>query len=186
MKDLPDIPLCPEAEELLQRIVPRIQARLEEVSRVPVSILIWGPGAQSTHPLVAVRTNLRHRLRENGHAAVFSEELCKSDSNHSIRMQQLAQAQEFDLIVSLPGTAGSIGEIHDFVADSRVNSKILMFLDAEHADGYSHQSLDSLKTILSCQIEYYPSVNETASIERVVFDSVQRIREMKYTIAGRF
>jgi hypothetical protein len=186
MSSLPDIPLSREAADLLERITPRILERLDEVRRVPVSILIWGPGIDSAHPLVPVRANLRLRLRENGHAALYSEELCDPSLGHSVRMQQLAQAQVFDLIVSTPGTPGSIGEIHDFVADSRVNSKILLFLNSEYLDGYSNQSLEALQTILSCQIEYYPSVGETSIIEDTVLRTVQRIREMKYLMAGRF
>jgi hypothetical protein len=102
MPNLPDFPLAPEAVELLSRITPRIQERLAEVNRVPVSVLLWGPGLEAKSRLAIVRASLRKKLRENGHAAFYSEELCDDALPHSIRMQQLAQAQEFDLIVSEP------------------------------------------------------------------------------------
>ncbi len=185
MTSPPDIPLTPEASDLLARIGPRIQTRLAEVGRVPVAVLLWGPGASSISPLAAVRLELRKLLREKGHAACYSEELCDPTVAASVRMQQLAQAQEFDLVVSMPCTPGSIGEIHDFVADRRVNSKTLIFLNREHLNGYSAQSLNALETVVTCQIEYYPSDSDTAAIVAVTMDNVQRIREMKYLLAGR-
>src|SRR5438552_16570040 len=123
MDEIPHIPLTSEAVSLLARIGPRIQGRLAEVNKVPVAVLLWGPGPASTSLLAPIRSELRKLLRESGHAACYSEELCDPHSSSSIRMQQLAQAQEFDLIVSMPCTPGSIGEIHDFAADRRVHSK---------------------------------------------------------------
>src|SRR4051812_27065280 len=129
MSGLPDIPLSPEAERLLTRISPLIMEGLEEVNKVPVSVLLWGPGMDSTSPLTAVRANLRSELRRNGHAAFYSEELCDPSSHHSIRVQQLVQAQQFDIVISIPCTPGSIGEVHDFAADRRVTAKMLVFLN---------------------------------------------------------
>ncbi len=180
------IPLTAEAQSLLDRLVPRITKRLSEVEKVPVSILLWGPGLSSTNPLWDMRTTLRNLLREKGHVAVFSEELCDDSSPYSVRLQQLAQAQEFDLIVSIPCTPGSIGEIHDFVSDRRVSGKVLLFLNDEYVSGYSSKSLNALSTILSCQIEYYPSEHDAGIIEVLTLAEVQRIREVKYILAGRF
>jgi hypothetical protein len=167
MPGLPDIPLSREAAELINRIIPRLQERLAEVNRVPVSVLLWGPGIDSTSKLAEVRQELRRRLREDGHAAFYSEELCDPTTPHSLRIQQLAQAQEFDLIVSTPCTPGSIGEIHDFAADRRVNSKILIFLNQEFLEGYSPKSLIALETVISCQLAYYPNENTPGTIIEV-------------------
>lgn len=186
MTDPTPIPLSDEAASLIALLRPRIQGRLKEVDRTPVSVLIWGPGLESTHALATVRGDLRRKLRENGHAAFFSEELCEPRSDVPVRLQQLAQAQEFDLIVSLPGTPGSVGEIHDFACDRRVHAKILVFLNRQHVAGYSAQSLATLQTVVSCQIEYYDGDTDSSRIVDVSCDNVQRIREMKYIMAGRF
>lgn len=186
MKNIPVLPLSPEATDLLNRIMPRIQERLAEVNRMPVSVLLWGPGIDSDSPLAAVRAELRARLREMGHAAFFSEELYDSSKPESPRLQQLAQAQEFDLIVSTPCTPGSIGEIHDFAADRRVHAKILIFLNEQHLSGYSAQSLATLESIVSCKIEYYPHDGDCERIIEISCDNAQRIREIKYILAGRY
>ena len=183
---LPDVPLSNEAYKLLQKIRPRIRERLDEVNHVPVGVLLWGPGIEAINPLADVRSRLRSDLRANGHAAVFSEELCESDSCYSLRLQELAQAQEFDLIVCLPCTAGSLGEVHDFAVDRRVHAKLLIFLNRLHQAGYSPQSIQVVSTIFSSHVEYYPSENDTDIIMERTMEHVQRIRELKYIMLGRY
>jgi len=183
---LPDVPLTPEAADLANRLRPLIKGRLAEANKVPVSVLVWGPGIDSSSPLSSTRADLRSRLRQEGHAAFFSEELCDSHLPDSIRLQQLAQAQEFDLIVSIPATPGSIGEVHDFAADRRVNGKLFVFLNQQFIAGYSAQSLSALNSVVSNRLFYYPSEDEAAVIIEVTAYEVQRIREMKYILAGRF
>lgn len=182
---LPEVPLTTEASDLLSRLRLRIRDRLAEARRVPVAVLIWGPGIQSSSPLAAIRLDLRDTLRNDGHAAAFSEELCETSSGCSIRLQQLVHAQEFDLIVSMPCTPGAIAEIHDFAADHRVNSKTLVFVDSSHMDGYAVKSLSAISTTSSCRVEWYPNDGETSIIPNVTLQEVQRLREMKYLFPGR-
>jgi hypothetical protein len=186
MSTLPDIPLSQEASGLIKRLMPRIRNRLQEAHNIPVAVLLWGPGINSHNPLTKVRLKLRSELRKKGHAAFFSEELCDPALKDSIRLQQLAQAQEFDLVVSTPCTPGSIGEIHDFAADRRVSGRTLVFINREHMDGYSPKSLSAISTIYSCHLEYYPNEGNTGIIYEVALQEVQRIREMKYILAGRY
>lgn len=183
---LPDSPLSSEAEEFREKVLSRIEARLAEVQTVPVGVLLWGPGLDSDSSLASVRLELRARLRQMGHAAFYSEELCDSDKPFSIRIQQLAQAQDFDLIVSLPCTPGSLAEIHDFAADRRIHAKLLVFLNEQHLNGYGSKSLQDLSTILSCHLAYYPNDHETGVIEARTIEEVQKIRELKYILAGRY
>lgn len=182
---LPDIPLSSEATELMKRILPGIEQRLAEIRRTPVSVLLWGPSVNSDSPLAKLRLRLRKELRENGHAAFCSEELC-FNSGYAPRIEQLAQAHEFDLIVSTPCTPGSIGEIHDFAADRRVQAKLLVFLNEEHVAGYSSQSLVLLETVISCEINYYPNDGLLEGVFEVTMDNVKRIQDMKWLMAGRF
>jgi hypothetical protein len=183
--NLPDIPLSSDAEQFLERIRPKIRAGLDAVQRVPVAVLVWGPGVDSTHPLADVRARLRSRLRTEGHLAMYSEELCDPDAPQSLRIQQLVQAQNFDLIVSLPATPGSIAEVHDFASHPGVNAKLIAFVNEEHIGGYSENSLRALSTVLTCQVAYYPNVGDTEIIERVTLEQVQRVRELKFMYGWR-
>lgn len=179
-----DIPLSKEAQKLFERLQPRIEDRLAEVNSMPVSALLWGPGLTSECALSECRYDLRKNLRKQGHAAFFSEELC--NSKDSIRLQQLVQAQEFDIIISMPGTPGSIGEIHDFTADRRVNAKILVFLNDEYKNGYSNQSIEAISTIASCKIHYYQNLSNLNIIHEISCNEIQKMRELKYILTGRY
>lgn len=181
---LPDIPLSQEAQRLAEVLMPKIQQRLRDVERVPVSVLVWGPAPASTNPIAAVRVDLRAALREQGHLALFSEELCDPESPYSVRTQQLAQASEFDLVVSIPSSPGSIAEAHDFAVDPRVSSKLLLFVDQSRMDGYSPHSLAVMSTIVSCEIVKYPSETQTDVIVVKTLEVASQIREMKF-ITGR-
>jgi hypothetical protein len=140
---------------------------------------------ESGGPMEDVRPRLRSELRGRGHLAMLSEELWESDSDVSLRLQELIQARNFDLVVSIPATPGAIGEAHDFAAHPAVMCKMLVFVNERHVAGYSEQSLRALSTVLSCQLEYYPDVDNTEIIERITLEQVQRLREMKYMFGWR-
>jgi hypothetical protein len=167
-------------------VLPQIAEELGQVKSVPVSVLLWGESPASSTPLATLRIEMRKELRAEGHAAFTSEELCDSASPYSVRVQQIAQARHFDLIVSIPSSPGSIGEAHDFAADRRSSGKMLICLDKRFTDGYSTKSLDVLRSILTCEIEYYDGASDIGTIRQVVIREVQRIREVKYILAGRY
>lgn len=184
MSDDYDVPLSPEAESFFAKLRPRLQRSLAEVQRIPVSVLLWGPSPEKTCPMANMRKGLRRKLREKGHAAFFSEELWDPSADSSLRLQQLVQAQNFDLVVSLPESAGAIAEVHDFASDRRVNAKMLVLLDESTLDGYGAKSLTSISSVLSCQILTYPDADCVEMIEDKVLSEVQRIREIKYMLFG--
>ena len=107
------------------------------------------------------------------------------DQSIPFRLQELAQAQEFDVIVSLPCTPGALAELHDFAADPRIRAKILAFLNEKFAGGYSAQSLQSLSTRLAFPLVYYPDETNTQVVYDVTLTTVQRLRELKYLDGGR-
>lgn len=177
--------LSDEAKQLLKQMLPKYNEKLSEIKHIPVSILIWGPSPNSTSNIGKIRKILRDRLRQEGHLAMFSEELCDENCNFSTRLQQLLQAEQYDLIISIPETPGSIGEIHDFASDVRVNKKILIFLNETFSDGYSTDSLKSISCLLSSEIVPY-NTNSINSIISYSLDTVNKIREYKYLLDWRY
>jgi hypothetical protein len=179
-----DVPLSPEAQELANLTFPAIREILVRASKVPVSILVWGPNPDSDHPVAQIRKELRNRLRKAGHAAFFSEELYDPSFKHSVRVQQIAQAQKVDLIISLPDSPGSIAEIHDFAVDRRVNSRLLIFLNEAYLDGYSAKSLTAMQSIRTCHIEKYHGPSDSESIYIIAEKEVEAVREAKFILGG--
>lgn len=186
MNTIPDTPLSIEAQNLFDRIKPLINEELAQIMKIPVSILVWGPDPTTPTKISNLRVTLRSELRSMGHAAFFSEEICDGSSQHSIRTQQLVQAQKFDLVVSIPSSPGAIGEAHDFAADRRVNAKMLLFLNKQFVEGYSSQSLETIASIISCQICYYENENDLEIVKPTVFNEVQKVREIKFLLSGRY
>jgi len=64
----------------------------------------WGPDPSAVSPIAEVRADIRSELRTQGHAAFLSEELYDSASLIPLRIQQIAHAQQFDLVVSIPSS----------------------------------------------------------------------------------
>ena len=128
----PDVPLTPEAQEFMDRITPQIQGGLEEVARVPVSVLLWGPASDGDSPMAPVRTQLRAKLRAEGHLAVTNEEIADTSAAVSLRVQEFLCARNFDLVVCIPASAGALAEAHDFASHPLVQSKMVVFVDRAH------------------------------------------------------
>jgi hypothetical protein len=186
MSVIPDTPLSIEAQNLFNRIKPFIDDEISQIKKIPVSVLVWGPNPTISSKISNLRVSLRSELRLMGHAAFFSEELCDFSSQYSVRIQQLAQAQKFDLVVSLPSSYGAIGEAHDFAADKRVHAKLLLFLNKQYENSYSAQSLKAVSSLISCQIGYYENEDDLEIVKSIVFTEVEKIREGKYLLSGRY
>lgn len=177
--------LSDEAKQLLKRMLPKYNEKLYEIKRLPISVLIWGPSPVSSSNIAQIRKSLRAKLRQEGNLAMFSEELCDENCGLSIRLQQLVQAEQYDLIISIPETPGSIAEIHDFASDIRVNNKILIFLNNKFSNGYSVKSLESISCILSAEIVPYDD-DSLDSIITYSIKTINGIKEYKYLTGGRY
>lgn len=181
MHDLPR--RCPPAfEEEVERL--REQA-LERITRIPIATLIWGPSPTSQTPSADARRILRDRLRHEGHLARFSEELINFESELSIVSQQLAQAEAFDIVFSIPDSIGSVAEIHDFSRIPWLSHKIVAFVNSEWNDGYSNQSLIQLQSIVTCQIQHYKSADMPNGVVQTALGMVRRLQEVYYMLGRR-
>lgn len=183
---LPKLHIQPEALDLLDRIKGKVCEEIDKSRKIPVAVLIWGPSPNDTSEIAQLRVKLRSELTNRGHLAQFSEELISSDGELSIKAQQLMHAQHFDLVVSIPCTHGSLGEIHDFICDNRVNKKLLVFLNEQFNLGYSFQSIVATSTTLTYRTITYNGYAELNNIEDAVLEEAQKIREVKYFNQSRW
>lgn len=177
--------LSDEAKQLLKQMLPNFNQKLIDIAKTPISILIWGPSPNSISKTAEIRKLLRTKLRQMGNLAMFSEELCDENCGFSTRIQQMIQAEEFDLIISIPDAAGSIAEIHDFVIDNRINNKIIIFVNDKFADGYSTNSLLSMSFVFSAEIVSYSDESTDIIINHSI-NTVNKIKEYKYILNGRY
>lgn len=160
------------------------QEALNEVDRIPIAALIWGPAPNSTTIIAQARVQLQSALLNNGHVANFSEDLYDKSSKHSNIVQQAAQAEAYDIVFSIPDSPGSIAEIHDFSRLPTISNKIVAFLNSAWNDGYSNKSLMELQTYSTCKIQLYDASNLPECIVSSALDIVYRLQELFY-LRGR-
>ncbi len=67
--------LTPEAKKEYRRYKARLKPMVEEIKKVPLSILVWGPSLKSNSPLAVKRREIYRALRAAGHAAYYSEKI---------------------------------------------------------------------------------------------------------------
>ena len=157
---------------------------LDRIGKVPVAALVWGPAPTSPDPVAQARLRLRDELRSRGHLADFSEDLYDPALPLSNFAQQLAQAEAYDVVFSIPGSFGAIAEIHDFARIPGVSHKVIAFVDQIHLNGYSSQSLISAQTNASCKVELYDSSKLPSCVVDLALDQVRRLQELLY-VSGR-
>ncbi len=130
--------MSPDAERYLREIfLPQISTIQEEMERVPLGILVWGPGRRGGK-LYEKRRQIRGELRKRGHTAVFSEEIEPTGvrPGWSLKDLELVHAMAADFIVLLYSSDGSKAETHDFADFPQVADKLLVFVDKREKAGY--------------------------------------------------
>jgi hypothetical protein len=157
---------------------------LSQIDRVPIAALVWGPNPTSADPVAQTRIKLREALRSKGHLAEFSEDLYDHGSMRSPFAQQIAQAEAYDLVFSIPASYGAIAEIHDFARIPGISHKIIAFIDKLYVNGYSGQGLIAAQTSASCKIELYDGSALPDCIISTALEEVYRLQEILY-VSGR-
>jgi hypothetical protein len=157
---------------------------LARMTQVPVAALVWGPNPTTGDPIAIARVRLRDAIRANGHVADFSEDLYDSSLSLSGFAQQVAQAEAYDVVFSLPASFGAVAEIHDFARLPTVSRKVIAFVDQAHLNGYSHQSLIAAQTSASCRVEIYDGLKLPDCIIDCALLEIRRLQEIFY-ITGR-
>jgi hypothetical protein len=163
----------------------RIEA-LARIDKIPVAALIWGPSPNSGTTIAAVRLRLRDELNNQGHHAIFSEDLVDPASHRSIFAQQISQAEAFDIVFSIPDSPGSIAEIHDFARIPELSHKVVAFLNQDWDNGYANQSLLQLQSNITCRVQPYRATDLPDCIILPAIDLVRRLQEYFYASGRRF
>jgi hypothetical protein len=166
-------------------VLRKVETCLDRISSLPVAVLIWGPDVKSGTVIADTRLRLKETLIADGHLARFSEELVDPKKPHSIIAQQFAHADAFDIVVSLPGSPGSIAEIHDFARMPGVGNKIVAFIDRAWNDGYANKTLLQIESTLTSRVQLYSCSELPDRVITVAQDYVHRLQELQYCFFGR-
>ena len=173
----------PDFEKLVAQ---KLATAREEIEATPVAILIWGADPNSDTPLARVRVLLKDTLNDRGHLARFSEEMYEAGHHHSVLAQQVAHAKAFDVIFSIPGSPGSIAEIHDFAHLPEISHKLMAFLDNEWDAGYASSSLIQGQSMVTVRITKYAGSDIPNSIIDSALFEVQKLQPIFFMQGRRF
>lgn len=160
-------------------------AALNKIANLPIAILIWGPNPFKGSITSECRMKLKEALNGLGHHACFSEELYDPKLGFSNVAQQVAQAEAFDIVLSIPDSPGSIAEIHDFARVPRISSKIVTFLNQDWNDGYANKALIELESIATTRVQLYKEDQLPNFIIDSSIDHIRRLQEVYYILGRR-
>ncbi len=129
-----------------QKARAEFMVRYDELVKLPseqiaLNVLVWGPGDTSSSPVKKKRAEIRTALIDQGHNAMFSEELTSlsvAGRGLSEKAKEFAQAEAADLIIILvEGSPGASGEMHDFSNHPKLAPKVLLMIPKSYRSGYS-------------------------------------------------
>lgn len=137
-------PLVPEpktgaARQARRDFDRRVEAQLKQERQVAFNILVWGMSPDRDAPIAKKRKDIGNQLIEDGHNAMFSEDLRNLGSalNLSEASRELAQAREADFIIVLvEGSPGALAEVCDFCVRPDVAHKVYIMAPHSYRDSY--------------------------------------------------
>ena len=161
-----------------------LTAGVDAVSRARLKVLIFGPG-ESGGEMYKKRCELRERLKELGHNALFPEEICTAEtlekSGLNLTLFERALAYTFDYIICLMASPGSIGEAHDFGKERNLASKMIICIDCQHKNSYAAHGLLRLFEGFHGRIDWfaYPADIKECHLAARVVEQVKMVAEAK-------
>jgi hypothetical protein len=153
--------------------------------RTVLRILIFGPGP-SYSEFHAKRLEIREKLERLGHVVHFGEDVCTPDlllrTGLNLSVAELLQARNYDYIVSLMVSPGTIGEVHDFAGRREFATRMLICIDANHQSGYSAHGVLRRFEGHNGRIDWfkYPIDLTDCHLATRVLDQIQKVAENKH------
>ena len=120
----------------------RVEEQLKQEKKIAFSILVWGMSPESDDPISRKRKEIRNQLIDDGHSAMFSENLTNlgSDLERSEKSKEFAQAKTADLIIILiEDSHGALAEACDFCNHPDLAQKIYVMAPDTYKTGYAGQ-----------------------------------------------
>ena len=114
----------------------------KEERQIAFSILVWGMSPDKDVPIAQKRKDIGKQLIEDGHNAMFSEDLShlSHDPDLSETSKEFKQATAADLIIVLvEGAPGALAEVCDFCVRPDLAPKVYVMAPDSYKAGYAGQ-----------------------------------------------
>ena len=157
---------------------------LDLSKRSKLRIMVLGPG-ETQETLYNKRCEIRDELNRLGHQAEFPEETWSEIklkiSEINLAVAEYIQAKEYDFIVCLMASPGSIGEVHELAGNKQIASKMLICVDEINREGYSSQGILRIFEGFHGKIDWFKNPNDidNCCLATRAIEHLQKVAESK-------
>lgn len=163
----------------------------EAESGMKLKILVFGPQVKKlnrggrTRALQNKRIEIRNRLEELDHYVRYAEDLVDADLPapfDDILEQEVLLMSDYDMVVTLVDTAGTIAEAMEISKRPAIAPKASLFIDKNYKDGLVANKLSTGATALGADVStfIYPDDLRACHLLGAVLNKVSKIQRAKY------
>ncbi len=156
------------------------------IDSVKLNILVFGPrvtplsSEERTRNLQLKRIQIKEELERLGHNSKYAEELV-DPSLGNMMMQEELLMREYDLIVALVGSPGTIMEAGFISKSPQLANKAQLFMDADHTDGAVAEGCRLAEELGAYFKEYsYPDDLTLCHLLSFVKERVAKAQKIRY------
>lgn len=120
----------------------RVEEQIQKEREIAFNILVWGASPRKDNPIARKRIDIGNQLIEDGHNAMFSEDLTdfRSGQELSETSKEFAQANVADFIIVLVENApGALAEVCDLCVHPDIASKVYVMAPNSYKCGFAGQ-----------------------------------------------
>jgi len=162
------------------------------IDGISLKILVFGPQVHTPSPqertakLQAKRRDIRARLEESGHFVRYAEDVVDPVADGPFAnpfFQEILIMGEYDLIVTIVDSPGSIVEATVISMSPRLAQKSSLFLDATYLDGLVGSACQNAEDVgAHFQTYQYPQDLDECHLLGYVVTRVRKIQKIKYLL----
>lgn len=156
------------------------------VEAIKLNILVFGPKIDPLSPdertrnLQLKRKQIREELEKLGHNSKYAEELVDPSLGNMLIQEELLM-REYDLIITLVGSPGSIMETGFITRSPQLAQKAQLFMDSAHTTGLVAEGCRLAKEMGAYFREYiYPDDLVDCNLLAFVKERVSAAQKIRY------
>ena len=135
-------PKTEAAKQARKNFERQLNEQQQKERQIAFSILVWGMSPEKNDPIAKKRKDIGEQLLDDGHNAMFSEDLTNlsNDRDRSEKSNEFAQAKAADLVIILvENSPGALAEASDFCNHPDLAPKIYVMAPDSYKTGYAGQ-----------------------------------------------
>lgn len=162
----------------------------KNITNIFLKILVFGPQIKAistderTRNLQLKRIQIREELETLGHHVRYAEDLVNPDlpgQTSNVFLQEIVIMNEYDLVVTLVGSPGSIVEATVIAKEPALARKASLFVDFDHSEGLVAQACNFAKQLGADYRTYqYPEDLVNCHLLGFVKEKVEKVQIVKY------